>query len=137
MVTPGDTGGNGGFEKPLPYGRGSDRALPRIESWLGQSPDRQGGVAYVRVAEAFWRAFFSLRGRRDLFFLASFGILMCLGGVAGLATGATGALTSLSSFFFFFFCSSAMNLLEVCGRPVWFGDSAAKTRQLLEPSGFG
>ncbi len=56
---------------------------------------------YFRLAAnaAFCCAFFCLRGKRDLSFLASLGILM-RGGLAGLTTTAAGALaaTSASSF---------------------------------------
>src|ERR1039457_2127575 len=69
-------------------------------------------ATYLREAAAasFCLAFFCLRGRRDLLLWASLGILIFLGGVAGLATPAAGAGTSLSSFFFFF---SAMKILVV------------------------
>src|ERR1022692_4872810 len=74
--------------------------------------DRPGVLSYFLAAAAsFCWAFFSLRGNRDLPLLASLGILIFLGGVAGLATTtAAGAGTSLSSFFFFF---SAMKILVV------------------------
>jgi hypothetical protein len=78
----------------------------------GARRDRPGGPSYLREAAAasFCWAFFCLRGKRDLPLLASLGILIFLGGVAGLATTAAGAGTSLSSFFFFF---SAMKILVV------------------------